>query len=871
VRSEDHYLSQLYAQRGVNLRKHTGEYPGWTERAKTVVDLTAKERRLLDREGEAAFEKHLRAKGQYPFPALSIRRLKPLHITTQLVAQGLPSAMILVPEQSHYLDLARRLQREIEKATRCALPIESDVDFRFHDLRRRHAIVLGGAHENRAAAILTDRYYLNADKALPGPRGMLIRTVHNPANGGHNALQICCGNRRHKEALEEVMGAMRLGSGDALLGPVFVVDRDPASSPSLNKKRNVVESLAKMTARWDPSRPLPIPKRAADLVEPVAACYDGGTRRHDHYNRAAMNVFNAAADIYSRTADRDYLELYLGLVWEMMLYYCNTAGGASIICDMEFDLWPCMIHWDAYEEDHALSEEQRLILTNFLLASTEMCAGYKAERWPTPPGRMRHNHETFGALTLHFAGRYFSDYYDLPVARDWLDIARECFRGPIERHFKFRENANMYQWLAPAHLLIYSRATERRRFISSGNLAKVAQNIVITTDNFGYPCDFGDAGAPISGGGVGLTLLEAAAGIYGEAEWQWVAERTRSSLPNAVRRDLVPSLVYLPGSTRLKPSRPKSDATQQKMPLDDHIRREYAPQVPRARAYDKIAFRESWSDQAQYLLLEGYSAGSHSHRDQNAVIRFNQLGRVWIVDNGYGKRAGVKSLGKAFSTRELGPEDHNTIQLIPPGGGFVLPPPLCELELMRDLGDVAVVQSRLRDFAEGDWLRTVVWAKGRLFLIADQVNVGRKLNAVRCQWNMLGRLSCEGGLGVCEQDGVKLFLHWDPSLKIRQSTYSNASWDHELKPAVYPHAAPPVQKLNLVRRNVEAGSAVEFATLFYASKGRSPSFELRHEGPGALEIRGRRLKRLQGALCTPSLRMDCADGRIELHLGSSLP
>ena len=113
---------------------------------------------------------------------------------------------------------------------------------------------------------------------------------------------------------------------------------------------------------------------------------------------------------------------------------------------------------------------------------------------------MRHNHETFPALTLHFAGRYFRDYYGVPQADEWLAIARECFRGPIERHFKFRENANMYQWLVPTHLLIYSRAAGRDRFVKSGNLARIAENIVITTDNFGYPCDFGDAGSPIAGG-----------------------------------------------------------------------------------------------------------------------------------------------------------------------------------------------------------------------------------------------------------------------------------------------------------------------------------------------------------------------------------
>ncbi len=304
----------------------------------------------------------------------------------------------------------------------------------------------------------------------------------------------------------------------------------------------------------------------------------------DRYNVCPLILANAAADIFSRTGDRDYLDLFLTMLRAMLKYFTETPGGASIPSDIEFYAGRMIANWELLAEHLPVTPEERLVYDNLLLATAEMCAGYKAAHWPTLPGALRHNHETFGALTLFFAGRYFHDHYRWPAARDWLRTARECFNCPqMENYFKYKENANMYQWLVPSHKLVFDRATGRRRFSDNGRMGMVARNNVITTDNFGYPSDFGDAGAPVSGGGLGAAFLDAAAARRGDAGLAWAAEYIRRALPRPILRDLPSTTAWLPGCRRrLLPIRPKTLPQVAVMPLDEHIRRQYGPAVPPA-------------------------------------------------------------------------------------------------------------------------------------------------------------------------------------------------------------------------------------------------------------------------------------------------
>ncbi len=262
----------------------------------------------------------------------------------------------------------------------------------------------------------------------------------------------------------------------------------------------------------------------------------------------------------------------------------------------------------------------------------------------------------------------------------------------------------------------------------------------------------------------------------------------------------------------------------------------------RRRAYDKLAMREAWSAGAQYLLLEGFSypAAGHSHRDQNSIIRLNHLGRIWLVDNSYGKLDRQMGAGAAFRMRQTGPEDHNLVQFVLADGTFAAYPNLCVLRCCRENSRTAFVQSVLPGMAGGEWRRSILWIKGRFFLVADTVRVGRPdLAEVRCQWNMLGRLHLENeGLGVCMQAERRFFVHYDPAPAVQLGAYCNANWRAELVPEIYPHARPPIQKMNQVYRRPASGCVLTFASLFYATRGRRPLYAMERAGAATGHVAG---------------------------------
>jgi len=817
-------LAPLYEQHGIGLRKNVGQFPGWTKRAKTVVDLDEDERELLEREGEPGLREFLRERSMFAFPALDIYGLKPLHLRTCLGARDKLTARIYAPESGHLRRAAEALRESIAQQG-CQPPELCSADeFTMQHLSEAHAIVLGGAHESRAAAELCDRYYCDADLRFPGPGGWLVRTVHNPANLGHNVLHVCGANEALDAARGVLEDAMMVSAGGQVeVGQLAEIHPGPNLLEKLGDFDDWRPRLAALAGqrRDYEVRTLESDERFAQWL---AAAYDSGGPKKDLYNRGPMQVGSMSARLYMLTGDRRFLWLYKEMLWRLIEYCCNLPGGASYISDYDFGVYSQVIYWDLLEEDPIFSDAERLIITNFLLASVRMCDGYGRTNWPIEPGQHRHNHETFGALTMHFGGRYFAEYYDLPEAQSYLDAAQLTFTGPIGTSFKHLEDANLYQWIVPAHKVMYDIANGNNGYVDNGCLARVVENIIITTDNLGYPCDFGDAGRPISGGTLPGALLEVAAGRYQDQGVQGHADRILESIPGSTSVPLPGSVCEFFGPKRIEGRTPQAQIALAKMPLDDHVRADHSPSMPRHYVYDKIALRDGDTPSGQYLLLDGYSAGSHCHYDQNAVIRFTQGERIWIVDNGYGKPTGVKRAGVAFSQREIGPQDHNTLLVYTSGSELAEPPPFCALLTELQRGPLSLVQSCLLGYGGTDWLRNVVMLRGKFFLVIDQVSVQEQVHELRCQFNMLGEVDLSDGLLVCDQTGARMFMHFEPGADTELGSYGNQSWTHELEAGHYQFAELPVKKLDRIQRP-QPGAITQFATLFYAGQLEQPLFE----------------------------------------------
>jgi hypothetical protein len=830
----DSALTNLYARHGVTLRKHINEVHGWDDRVPTVVDLNTEEKELLASEGENALDRELRSKGCFPFPSLTIRTLKPMHLRTDLVRSGRPAATIFVPKGRHYLTIARELAREIQNRCGVVLPVKGEAAFTEDFLRVSNVVLLGGAHENQGSRIMADRFYAVADLNVPGSDGWLVHTFHNPLGLGGNVIQLSAGRGTQRSALEYLFANLRSDSAGLYVERLCRTQLGAALTRVLGSRQSRLEALGIKGA--------PTPKLIDAYVRRTCKGFDSGGKENDRYNLVPLYVAATMARTYVLTSEREYLQIFKGVLWACLRYHTQTFGGASYISDVDFMVSDLLVWWDLLEEEDIFDDAERLILTNFLMSLAEMIHRYKEQFWPTSPGKQRHNHETFSSLSLYFCGRYFGNYYGLPMAENWKAIAACCFSGPIETSFKFKEDANLYQWLAPAHKLIYDRAMGTDRYLKSGNMRIVAKNISITTDNFGYPCDFGDAGAPISGGGLGAALVEIAAGHHKDAEMQGLSDRIRAALPRPADR-LGPVHLLPFGCGRIKGKRPESKPIEI-MPLDDHIRLRAQSVLPKRFVYDKAAFRVSLDPKDQYLLLDGYSFDSHCHYDQNAVIRFCQHNRMWIVDNGYGKPAGAKGCANQFHKRQRGPEQHNTLLFHDATGRLLLPPPLCVRIGQHESKREVVFQSALLNYGGNDWLRTLYWIKGIAFLVVDQVNVGAPLQKLTCQWNMLGEVEPADGYQHVRQQGANMFLHWAKSdaSAVQRSTYINASLEAEIAAGFYPYANATVKQLNLVCGSPVPGSHHTFVSLFYSTTASYPGLALQPNGAGVI-ISGRLLPR----------------------------
>jgi hypothetical protein len=828
-------LEPLYREHKMTLRKHTGKHPSWTAREPTVIDLDETERALLERDGDEVLDRHLRAQGQFPVPALDIHSLKPLHLPTELSHGDSPTVRIFVPAQGDLCEAAGAICEMLQKHGAPPPPVFDADEFDLLDLSASHAIVLGGAHENVAAALLADRGWLDADRRFPGPGGWLLRTVHNVAGLGHNVLHLVADASTREQALITLQAALTGNSDGVVCGKLDEVHPGPEARDWIGGWEEWKRRFAEVAFRGRVYEYRDIPD-TEEYAGWLATCFDCGGPEGDIYNRGPMRVGAISGRLYRMTGDRRFLELNRWMLLALADYYCNFPGGASYLADYDFDLHETILYWDLLEEEDVFSNEERLLITNFLLASVRMCEGYRQERWPVRGGALRHNHETFPGLSTYMGGRYFGDYYDIPEAEEWIETAQDIFSGAIENRTKHREDANGYQWMVPAHKLAYDALNGEDDLANNGVLDQLARALIATTDNLGHPADFGDAGRPISSGSLQASLLEIIAGKLDDTGLQWWSEKLWHANPEPASTWIGSFLGEIRGSCRMSAVEPPDPPVLEVIPLEEHIREMAAPQMPRPYVFDKAALRDGHDPQDAYLLLDGYSAGSHMHYDQNALIRYSAAGRLWIVDNGYGKRSGESAAGKAFSNRELGPQDHNTLLVYDADGSLLRPPPFCALLAAETAGPLTLLQSAIAGHGPTDWLRTIVWIAGAGFLLLDQVNVTGEVSELRCQLNMLGEVTLDGASLTCSQHGRWMHASFEPGSEISTSSYTNESWDSEFASGAYPHAESPVKKLDRIMKPA-TGESICLAVLIAAGDSPVPPLELAISG-SEITVRG---------------------------------
>ncbi len=596
------------------------------------------------------------------WPIREISTVRPVDRWTDLSGKARPVA-VLHPVGEAGRRAANRVAEALRAKGATRILVTADPSRARPD--RHHVIALGSVNDNELIARLYWNAYAYEDARVPGPGGWTVRTVFDPYPWHGQGNAIVAGYSREADAgraAAALLDAVEFRNGSPGMGYRLQVSSAGAVSPA------AVKRLAAATA-------------------------------------PSFHVFLTSAEQYLRTGAAEYAEHAVATLERIV---DAQQDNEDYQCD-----WPeetrsgrIMAVWDAFEEHPLIDDARRLrfsrAVLRFMRTLPRRVSGYgdleksKLVTW---------NHTTFPLLGLYFGSRYFQDYYQLSEAETHLAKAKACFLAQA-RSWKPQEDADSYMTLTLNHTLDYCLAEWRVDLLrSTGVVGGFADYVIGFCDSAGLAAGFGDSGLHRSPSLL-ANVLPRAFWFTRDPGYAWILAHTQGS---SWRNPFHPEV---------KPVEPAEHVGMRVFPLDGQLyeftsrHRFYnepfvKPNVPADRAFDKIAFRESWDQAGQYFLLDGFSRGKHLHYDGNAIIEYVDRGRTWLIDHDYLTR----------NTTE-----HNMLSVLRKGRADRLQPPCAGLVCSADSGGrTGLATTEVRDYLGVDWRRSLFWLKGEYLAVLDRV------------------------------------------------------------------------------------------------------------------------------------------------------
>ena len=659
------------------------------------------------------------------------KQLMALALDTPIVVAGEPRAVICHADVPAWRQAAELVQTAVREATGADLRLVTDKQLTPAQADTTHVILLGHLDNNQLVARLYHNFFVCLDVGYTGREGYVIRSVHDPFGSGHNYILVggsyAEGTAKGAQAFADLV-AQRGRRGELTLGRLLELNFD-------------------RTGRAEAIRgPMSEADRDSAIATGRKLMFSPGQ------GRSGIGQLKRYGILAHRTGDPMALQIYKGLMLALLQYhstdeYITTEGMARYDRDFR-DAWTheVAILWDLNEESGVFSDAQRLDLTNLVLCLGLECVLY--QRWDRPDtydhwlhnDNIVHNHNTFPALGVYFAGSYLKRHYVLQAVDKWLDVAHGIFNG--QKHSsKPLEDAAAYQWLPVIHTMVYSLAEGDLTFFTEGHAKQAAQVAMMVTDNAGYQAAFGDHSAYKSSSAISPTLTKIA-WFHKDPELLWgaqnVAVQSSHQLGQPYWADFEPrdprgqfgvKVAYLPKPCYDYASHSPAYPT--------------APNLPWEQTFDKITFRDGPGREAQYMLLDGFGRGTHMHFDANAIIRYSAGGEPLLVDGEYIKNA---------------PKYHNSLVIIRDGSAE-LTPAVTGLGRADDLGSTAYTRTWLTGYNGAEWTRNIVWRKGDYFLVVDDVRALQEADyTLRCCWRPWGDAVLQDGVLNVDHPPVSLSI-----------------------------------------------------------------------------------------------------------------
>ncbi len=588
-----------------------------------------------------------------------IEQLKDLSLETDL-----RDALIVVGASDTHREMGAQIAEGIRQRTGAAVEVVAERDPDEMLSSNRPLIVLGNFADNATIERLYYHWYTVVDRAFPGPGGYCLQTIHDPYGSGQNVVVIGASDDEGlARATREFVASI---PGDGVIGRLY----------------EVAASEAHMRlAEWDYGERLIIP---AGWPQHFAL---GNYGSRDDPRHSGM--------VYLLTGDDSWAERYR----EQMLRWIDKGLQGHLYVPGWMEIW------DLVEEHPVFSDEERLAITNWFLTqvrSRECFGALHIQRWAW--GMPHQNHGTRPGIGTFFMGRYFRHGYAMPEMDVYLSRISDYF-AMQDDWSKPMCDSSMHQWEATLEdKAIYALASGELGFFESGAARGAAERALQTVYNNGMLPTIGDA----QYGSSPLTLLAKCAHYYRDGRYLWPGEQ-RADEPMASSDEVLRTF-----AGDVQPEQPDDTVGVCVVPYDRGFWQGWRdlpevsffnpPNIEYEQAFDKIAFRTGLAAKDEFLLLDGMVGASHDYDDTNTIHLYSRNNREYLV-----------SYDGLFSSTIAW---HNGVNVVRDGVSSDIPY-FAERLHADDLGPVMLSQTRLNDFADSDWTRSVLLVPGRYFVVID--------------------------------------------------------------------------------------------------------------------------------------------------------
>jgi len=706
-----------------------------------------------------------------------IERLKDLHLETELARGRRSASVIVVPPNGAGDGAAARLQAVVRHRWGVELPVARGDGVTTSDLlSKANVVALGCMADNPFIERLYFEQYTLLDRWYPGPGGHVLRSLHNPYGTGQNV--IFCGGSDPKGVDAAV---------DALVTRLSEAER-----PSVGWLEEV--NLGRGHAR---------PR--GDRIPGNLLVFYGPPRK-----KLGLNEASQLALRYHYTGDVRWAEAFKRAALKTdLLETCDHYWSHK--------MYPA---WDLIEESPAFSDEERLEVTNRLLAhlrspesagSTEVLAALALKAQP------RDRHAMARAMNVLLGCRYFSRGYGGDCWEPLMDL--------VDRYWavQMRSSKGMsgltfgvssYLDLALDHALL----TGDRAFLEGGALRAWAERLFHVCNNLGFEVMAGQYSAEH----FPEAALSKAAHLLRDGRFLHLR-----SLRDLARKGQGVHVVTDFGSGQAFAGDVASALA------DDQVGVVVSPAdrtyfdaftggpIPFEEAFDRLTFRSGFEPGDQFLTLNGICSGTKFFPDINAIQEWSERGRVFLT-----------ACDSGVQTEGIGLRAANSI-CVTVNGESGPTPTAASLALRAEGGRLAFTRTAARDHGTADWSRHVFWVRGEAFLIVDVLQTRRAGDyAFRCQWRCLGEVEAVGRdtrlrLGPAPTEEGPRIAHILSAGTEEVSLFRDLpihGGEGGAERAFAPYAGPTLNQVHQVTSlRMDQGDWVVFANLLYSEPESRPA------------------------------------------------